>query len=307
MDQSGLVSRLKQLILLCVSVSCLFVAFGTTDLYELLKSKYRTVSIQKRFEPTCNTTLFHEELRLDDDPPYIPRELLAHCEKVLYNRIPKSASTTFRNIFDILAPQNNLTAIFLQKKWKMSERIRNSFIDHTRLPFNAGFLLTCHYYFDSFEDIFGDTATYIQVIREPSDWILSYLNWQKYGSERKPGGRKNLGDMNIETCIYDEDCTERKYNFAGSLRFICGQADICQSGTEESLRLAVNNIERYYLVVGLFEDLPAYVEVLEYLMPHVFFNITNVFADEVSVALSLDGSYVSVLQAALQSLDQQCK
>ncbi|KAK2161443.1 hypothetical protein LSH36_116g00030 [Paralvinella palmiformis] len=235
----------------------------------------------KRFEPTCNTTLFHEELRLDDDPPYIPRELLAHCEKVLYNRIPKSASTTFRNIFDILAPQNNLTAIFLHKQWKMSERIRNNFAGHIRTTFKKGFLLTSHYYFDSFKDVLGDTGTYIQVIREPSDWILSYLNWKKYGSVLNPGGKKDFTDMNIETCIYDKDCLNTKFNFAGALAFICGQDDMCRSGTEESLRLAVHNIERYYLVVGLFEDLPAYVEVLEYLMPHVFFNITNVFADEV--------------------------
>ena len=34
----------------------------------------------------------------------------------------------------------------------------------------------------------------------------------------------------IEKCIYDEHCIETKFNFAGALRFMCGQADFCRLG-----------------------------------------------------------------------------
>ena len=40
---------------------------------------------------------------------------------------------------------------------------------------------------------------------------------------------------------------------------------------------ALDNVDNHYLTVGMFEDLPAYMEVLEYIMPHVFSNITQVY------------------------------
>jgi hypothetical protein len=46
-----------------------------------------------------------------------------------------------------------------------------------------------------------------------------------------------------------------------------------------SLNKAIENIETRYLVVGLAEDLPAYFEILEYLMPHVFGNISQVYLE----------------------------
>ena len=40
---------------------------------------------------------------------------------------------------------------------------------------------------------------------------------------------------------------------------------------------ALDNVDSHYLTVGMFEDLPAYMEVLEYIMPHVFSNIAKVY------------------------------
>ena len=42
---------------------------------------------------------------------------------------------------------------------------------------------------------------------------------------------------------------------------------------------ALDNVDNHYLTVGMFEDLPAYMEVLEYIMPQVFSNITEVYKE----------------------------
>ena len=48
---------------------------------------------------------------------------------------------------------------------------------------------------------------------------------------------------------------------------------------EESVARALANVDHHYLSVGLYEDLAGYMEVLEYLMPHIFSNITQVYTE----------------------------
>ena len=72
---------------------------------------------QQTFPATCNMTWFKRELRLDASPPVIPRELLSTCHRVAYNRIPKCASRTFRDVFKVLASQHGLTSIYIDTKW----------------------------------------------------------------------------------------------------------------------------------------------------------------------------------------------
>ena len=49
--------------------------------------------------------------------------------------------------------------------------------------------------------------------------------------------------------------------------------------TNGSITTALDNVDNHYLTVGMFEDLPAYMEVLEYIMPQVFSNITEVYKE----------------------------
>ena len=64
--------------------------------------------------------------------------------------------------------------------------------------------------------------------------------------------------------------------------YICMRLDCVTrfcSRSNSSLQKAIENIEQHYLVVGLYEDLPAYLEILEYLMPHVFSGISQLYPE----------------------------
>ena len=62
-----------------------------------------------------------------------------------------------------------------------------------------------------------------------------------------------------------------------TINITCAHYDQCRYQNTKSVMTALDNVDRHYLTVGMFEDLPAFMDVLEYIMPQVFSNITQVY------------------------------
>ncbi|KAK2167582.1 hypothetical protein LSH36_26g09042 [Paralvinella palmiformis] len=126
-----------------------------------------------------------------------------------------------------------------------------------------------------------DTVVYIDISREPSSWFESVYSWNKYGSAEQPFGVSE----HINTSQTLVDCVQRQQEcvkdllYAGTLRFLCGSDNIChpQNYSEKSVSKAWQNVEDHYLTIGMLEDVPLFMETLEYLMPQMFSDINNAY------------------------------
>ena len=67
--------------------------------------------------------------------------------------------------------------------------------------------------------------------------------------------------------------------FASQMTFFCGNAPECDEFDGEAmLRRAVENVERYFAVVGVLEELDASVRILEALLPRYFSGAAEILA-----------------------------
>jgi hypothetical protein len=65
-------------------------------------------------------------------------------------------------------------------------------------------------------------------------------------------------------------------NYFGAIHFLCGPHTACND-SHSGLQLAKKHIEEDYLLVGLTERLPDFMETLEVLLPGLFHNINTTF------------------------------
>ena len=69
--------------------------------------------------------------------------------------------------------------------------------------------------------------------------------------------------------------------FASQMTFFCGNAPECDEFDGEAmLKRSVENVERYFAVVGVLEDLDASVRILEALLPRYFSGAAEILATQ---------------------------
>ena len=63
--------------------------------------------------------------------------------------------------------------------------------------------------------------------------------------------------MSFSECVYSNasECTEKGVFQHGAVPYFCGQSELCMKPTRETLELAKQNVETYYSVVGITDDL----------------------------------------------------
>ncbi len=60
---------------------------------------------------------------------------------------------------------------------------------------------------------------------------------------------------------------------------MCAISFRLRQATKDMLSRAKHIVQNKYLVVGLTEDIPAFMEILEVFMPHFFRNATQIFRE----------------------------
>ncbi|OAD56633.1 Heparan sulfate 2-O-sulfotransferase 1 [Eufriesea mexicana] len=172
---------------------------------------------------------------------------------IIYNRVPKTASTSFFQF------ANNITV------W------------NTKKPaFYHG-----HIAFLNFEK-FGvrQTPLYINLLRKPLDRFVSYYYFLRYGDNFRPHlTRRKHGDTKtFDECIDagQPDCDPD--NMWLQIPFLCGHDPACwEIGNSWALEEAKRNLQRHYLLVGVTEELTEFVEILQTVLPRFFKGAYNSF------------------------------
>uniref|UniRef100_A0A0N5BXM8 Uncharacterized protein n=1 Tax=Strongyloides papillosus TaxID=174720 RepID=A0A0N5BXM8_STREA len=207
------------------------------------------------------------------------RVLTENSEQIIiYNRIPKTGSTTLTNAIGYdLCKVNNFNSIHLnmtKNRYIMNLVDQGTFIRNIsgwkdKLPaFYHG-----HVAFIDFTKFGYPNPIYINMIREPLDRLLSHYYFLRYGDNYRVGLRRSKAGNN-ETF---DDCIKRKGNDCDikniwlQIPYFCGSHYFCsEPGNQFALEVAKKNFINHYLVVGTTDKLEQLIKLLEYLIPKFF-------------------------------------
>ncbi|CAG5099074.1 Oidioi.mRNA.OKI2018_I69.XSR.g16227.t1.cds [Oikopleura dioica] len=123
---------------------------------------------------------------------------------------------------------------------------------------------------------------YINLVREPVERFISHFYFRRFLDNGKKKANMVNGMINegsyrqfnqtVNDCVLanSKECTALKIWKSGMVPYFCGDMPICEEPSEEALKIAKNNIDRSYLVIGLTENFNDFVEVLESMLPKFF-------------------------------------
>lgn len=235
------------------------------------------------------------KLQTNFQPQVLPNSI------ILYNRIPKTGSTTLANIFNGLTTKNKFWAVNINSSypsgsfgnaavWPAGEQ-REFLMNITTSKTYKKAIYHGHFGFISPERWQVPNAnqiTYINLIRNPLDRLSSYYYFVRNGDNFRKGlKRGHAADKHrsINECVAEtlgdtpEKKSNRKFNEDCSVKTVwkqvpmfCGQFTRCNdpASREWAYNQAVQNIYKRYSVVGYTERYFQFIELLEDTFPSFF-------------------------------------
>ncbi|KAJ3643525.1 hypothetical protein Zmor_026229 [Zophobas morio] len=126
-------------------------------------------------------------------------------------------------------------------------------------------------YFVNYTLFDKQSPTYINLIREPADKALSRSFYHK----------KDKSDKNdLVYCLIrgKSNCTTARLDPEKlTVPYFCGHDPKCFLNNQWSLQTAKRNVERYYPVVGVLEEMNTTLDVFEHKIPYFFKGVQNVY------------------------------
>jgi len=216
---------------------------------------------------------------------------------VVYNRIPKTGSTSFMHLIPYkLADPNGVNVAGVNISGSGLTSYTLSLKDRVRLMANmtswsVNFPAVYHghfAYFDIPQGILRSSSTkpvWINVIRKPVDRLVSFYYFLRYGDDLRINKvRSRMGDkVTFDECVelkHSPDCDPHKLWL--QVPWFCGHARRCWNppGNDWALHQAKRNLVEKYLVVGVTEDLESFIEIVEWLLPKFFRGAASLYKQE---------------------------
>ncbi|XP_055332244.1 heparan sulfate 2-O-sulfotransferase 1-like [Paramacrobiotus metropolitanus] len=232
---------------------------------------------------------------------------------VVYNRVPKTGSTSFTGLAYELCSRNKFHVLHLNVS-KNSHVL--SLADRYRFAQNVTRWRDKHPAFFHGHVAFLDFATlgtemkpvFINIIREPIDRMVSYYYFLRYGDDFRPYlSRRRQGDRkSIDDCVESQgkDCDPS--NMWLQVPFFCGHAAACwePAGNTWALEQAKRNLVDKYFLVGVTEEMEDFVLMLEATLPSMFRGAWNAYKRGDKSHLRKTYNKTTPLQATLDKLQQ---
>uniref|UniRef100_A0A1B0G230 Heparin sulfate O-sulfotransferase n=1 Tax=Glossina morsitans morsitans TaxID=37546 RepID=A0A1B0G230_GLOMM len=240
--------------------------------YWLLWSEIRLQSAIKplnKLSPSSSSVDPHNSLTGVDSYDY-DEQLV-----VLYNRVPKTGSTSFVNIAYDLCKKNKFHVLHINVTANMHVLslpnqitfVRNITKWHQMKPA----LYHGHMAFLDFSKFqISHKPIYINIVRKPLDRLVSYYYFLRYGDNYRPNLiRKKAGNkITFDECVglKQADCDPK--NMWLQIPFFCGQAAECwEPGSKWALEQAKRNLVNEYFLVGVTEQMDDFIDLLERSLP----------------------------------------
>ena len=209
------------------------------------------------------------DIVVSDKPEHmdLAHERRQNILRIIYNRVPKCGSTTVHTILQKLSSMNKYTFI----RSNRTKAVTVLPLDEERALIedlqaeNTPWLFVRHMQMINFSQWNLDMPEYINVIRDPSDRKRSGFY---YGGKLKE-------KMSFDECVEKTipGCIQ-----SNMLMFFCGMHQNCSSNKLfHTLSIAKQNVQKYYGVVGIMEDMESYFQLLEARYPQLFSGATTVY------------------------------
>ncbi|XP_032814886.1 heparan sulfate 2-O-sulfotransferase 1 [Petromyzon marinus] len=204
---------------------------------------------------------------------------------VLYNRVPKTGSTSFTNIAYDLCARNKYHVLHINTSRNnpvMSLQDQARFVKNVTVwkEMKPGFYHG-HLAFVDFSK-FGAyrKPIYVNVVRDPIERLVSYYYFLRFGDNYRPSlRRRKQGDKKtFDECVQEKgvDCAPEKLWL--QIPFFCGHSAECWTvGSRWALEQAKLNLVNEYLLVGVTEELEDFILILEAVLPRFFKGATELF------------------------------
>nr|CAG4640969.1 EOG090X088H [Eulimnadia texana] len=197
---------------------------------------------------------------------------------VIYNRVPKTGSTSFVGLAYDLCGKNKFNVLHInvtKNSHVLSPADQLRFVNNvTNWTEKLPALYHGHLSFLDFANLgASELPLYVNVIRKPLDRFISYYYFLRYGDDFRPHlVRKKQGDkMTFDQCVQKRKPECDTSNLWLQVPFFCGQSAECWiPGNEWALDEAKRNLVEKYFVVGLTEQMEEFIAVLEASLPRFF-------------------------------------
>ncbi|KAK3801730.1 hypothetical protein RRG08_033914 [Elysia crispata] len=204
---------------------------------------------------------------------------------ILYNRVPKTGSTSFARLTLDLCTINGFSSIYvnishcervlsLANQMKFITNITNwdeakPAVYHGHMPF-----------IDFTRFGIKKRPIYINLIREPLDRFMSYYYFLRFGDDFRPDKirRRSGNNETFDECVARGGRSCRPEKLWLQVPYFCGHHPACRrAGSEWALEEAKRNLFHHYLVVGITEDFLSFLSVLEVALPRFYRGATALF------------------------------
>lgn len=204
---------------------------------------------------------------------------------IMYNRVPKTGSTSFVGIAYDLCEKNRFHVLHLNVS-RNSHAL--SLVDQLRFVSNLtnwrekkpAFYHGHLAYLDFSR--FGVThlPLYINIVRDPLDRLVSYYYFLRNGDNFRPNVRRRKAGhrQTFDECVSldGDDCGEDDLWL--QIPFFCGHyAECWVVGSEWALQMAKNNLVNNYFLVGITEELGEFLAILEASLPRFFLGAMDLY------------------------------
>ncbi|XP_068216672.1 uronyl 2-sulfotransferase-like [Palaemon carinicauda] len=238
--------------------------------------------------------VYEEHIKEDLDIQIIPSAKNVtpdNTRLVIYNRVPKCGSTTVNTIIKSMQLRNKFYhrhSTIYNKHWLGGEARKSLLQKIFKKSKIRPQSFDRHIYYFNVTRLGLPKAAWINLVREPVSRFISQFYFTRSRSRwqrvkflvSRPKPPKWWFDMKLDDCIKAErpECFPHPdQEMSLQLTFFCGHHPECRKvGSKWALHRAKRHVESYYSVVGLLEELPLSLSVLEGYLPKYFKNVRKI-------------------------------
>jgi len=264
----------------------LFIFFCLHTHREIIYKSTRSTKVEnidEILDQTDKVIISEYRKKLSNGKIEVPNE-----DFIFHNKFPKCGSTTLNYILLNLARKNK----FNYEKINAGNIANTIAQDAPVIQFvqnnlKPPYLLLKHNFFVNFTSESEEhRPTYINIIRDPLEWVTSKFYFARYGWKRDPGCRgegcsmsKVVHDMSLDECVEKEleICTRTTRYFY----YLCGPTTECFSDRKDLVyKKTRERVLNDYFFIGLLEHLEESLQALELLLPRYFKGAVEIYKTE---------------------------